>query len=325
MGYDYDILLGIIDFFKNKRILCIGDIMLDRYVYGDVERISPEAPIPILEVTKEDSMLGGAGNVARNIAAFNAEVDFYCVVGDDRAGYEIKRLLEKESNITPFITTSSSTNTSVKTRYVSGQQQLLRVDFEDNSGTSCIMHPEYVADYDAVVISDYDKGALCDQIIGNVIKTANECHIPVVVDSKSGLFSFKGATVWTPNIAELARIADHYGNMLDDENIKDAAHYIIQQYGIKNVLVTRSAKGMTLQTYDNKTHHIPATAKEIFDVVGAGDTVAAVMALGLASKLALRESAFLANMAAGIVVGKHGTSICTPGELKAILVSLILP
>lgn len=309
---DFSVMLGSIDFFRNKKILCIGDVMLDRYVYGDVERISPEAPIPVFTLRKEESMLGAAGNVAKNIAALGANVDFYCMVGDDKAGLEVKRLIGAETNINPFVTTSSAINTTVKTRYLSGNQQMMRVDVDTKS--HAIQLPADVNTYDAVIISDYNKG-VCE---GIDVKTIT---VPCVVDTKSWLGEYAGAMVVTPNLGELAASVDWFNQNGSDEKVYDAARYIINQHKIKNVLVTRASKGMTLLTDNNELHHIPAVAKEVYDVVGAGDTVAAVLALGLASKLSLPEAAIIANVAGGIVVGKRGTATCTPMELKTSILA----
>lgn len=291
--------------------------MLDRYVYGDVERISPEAPIPVFTTQREESMLGAAGNVAKNIAALGAKVDFYCVVGDDKAGLEVKRLIGKEDNINPYVSTSSCINTTVKTRYVSGNQQLMRVDIDSKCNAMSL--PDNWKEYDAIIISDYNKG-ICDDIDISMV------DVPCVVDTKSWMGNYPGAFVVTPNLGELAGSVNWLRQNEDrDEKIIDAAREIIVSHKIKNVLVTRAAKGMTLQTGNNETHHIPAVAKEVYDVVGAGDTVAAVLALGLASKLSIGDAAIIANIAGGIVVGKRGTATCTPLELRIATLALMQP
>lgn len=314
MQNDHSHALAAVDFFRDKRILCIGDVMLDRYVYGDVDRISPEAPIPVFTMRREEAMLGAAGNVAKNIAALGGNVDFYCMVGDDKAGLEVKRLVGSERNIIPFVTTSSAISTTVKTRYLSGNQQMMRVDVDTKS--NAIPLPDNINEYDAVIISDYNKG-VCEEIDVRNIK------VPCVVDTKSWLGEYVGAQVITPNLGELAASVDWFNQNGSDEKVYDAARYIIAQHKIKNVLVTRASKGMTLLTDNNELHHIPAVAKEVYDVVGAGDTVAAVLALGLACKLPMHEAAFIANVAGGIVVGKRGTATCTPMELKANILGFI--
>lgn len=309
---DYSILLGAIDFFRNKKILCIGDVMLDRYIYGDVERISPEAPIPVFSTKREESMLGAAANVAKNIAALGATVEFYSSVGDDKYGVEVKRLLSKENNIIPFLQTEG--NTTVKTRYISGGQQVMRIDSDHKA--NAIDLPD-VTLFDAVIISDYNKG-VCE-----TIKVEN-ISVPCVVDTKSWLGRYCGAMVVTPNLGELADSVGWFRQNGSDEDVVNAANEIVLKHRIRNVLVTRSSKGMTLvEQYAIQPRHIKSTAREIFDVVGAGDTVAAVMALGLASKLSVYESAVIANIAGGIVVGKHGTAICTPRELKTSLLAMM--
>lgn len=306
---DYSNLLGAIDFFRNKKILCIGDVMLDRYIYGDVNRISPEAPIPVFSTKNEESMLGAAGNVAKNIAAFGATVEFYSVVGDDKYGMEIKKLLSKENNILSFLTTSGET--TVKTRYVACGQQLMRID---NDHLSVPVEIPGTDNFDAVIVSDYDKGA-CELIDVSSIK------VPCIVDTKSWLGNYKGAMVVTPNLGELADSVDWFRQDDNDDDVIEAASEIQLNHNIKNVLVTRASKGMTL--VNGGVRHITSTAKEVFDVVGAGDTVAAVMALGLATGLTVYESAIIANVAGGIVVGKRGTATCTPMELKTSILAMM--
>lgn len=314
---DFARLLTAIDTFRSKRILCLGDVMLDKYVYGAVERISPEAPIPILSIVSESSTLGGAGNVVMNMAALGANIEFYSAVGNDRAGIEIKGLLEKARGIVPYISTHGSS--TVKTRYISGNQQVLRVDIDGVSKINYVDSDDICA-CDALVISDYDKG-IAGEIAAKFIAKAKARDIPVVVDSKSlDPVIFRGATFYTPNLSELAKVT-HRSVKTGDE-IKNAALYLLRQYQFKNILVTRSGSGMTLQTYDNATH-IPATAKEVYDVVGAGDTVAAVLTLGLACGLSPHEASYLANIAAGIVVGKRGTSVVEPMELKTEVLKLM--
>lgn len=308
---DYSKLLGAIDFFRNKRILCIGDIMLDRYIYGDVDRISPEAPIPVFSMKKEEAMLGAAGNVAKNIAALGANVHFYSSVGDDKHGMEIKRLLNKELNIFSFLETYG--NTTVKTRYISNGQQLMRVDSDHFSNP--LRFPD-LNGFDAIIISDYNKGT-CQQLV------VDNLSIPCVVDTKSWLGNYKGAFVVTPNLGELADSVDWFRQNGSDEDVKTAAMELIGEHDIKNILVTRSSRGMTLVSNDINAQNIPAVAKEVFDVVGAGDTVAAILALGLSSGLTLYESSIVANIAGGIVVGKRGTAICTPMELKTSLLAMM--
>lgn len=311
MEIDYSNLLGAIDFFRNKRILCIGDIMLDRYIYGDVERISPEAPIPVFSIKEEQIMLGAAGNVAKNIAALGATVEFHTVVGDDRYGIEIKRLLSKEEGIVSYIKTQGET--TVKTRYVSGGQQMMRVD--NDNYCEPIEMPEYW-NFDAIIISDYNKG-VCDKI------AVENLTIPCVVDTKSWLGKYKGAMVITPNLGELADSVDWFRQSSNDEDVVKAAKEIILAHKIKNVLVTRASKGMSLINENSSVTHIPAVAREVFDVVGAGDTVASVLALGIATGLTAQESAVIANIAGGIVVSKRGTATCTPMELKTSILALL--
>lgn len=319
---NHSLLMAAISKFKDKRIMCIGDVMLDRYVYGEVKRVSPEAPIPVLSTSHENMCIGAAGNVARNIASLGAVVEFHSAVGDDNHGTQLQKLLGKEDNIECYLHVHN-TKTTVKTRYISQGQQIVRVDEEDifYHGTA----PDDIShDIDALIISDYQKGMIDLKDINFIIKDARSKAIPVIVDSKSDDFKgFRGATVITPNLGELAAAVDGFPQDGDDNNVVEAAQSVIACDGIENVLVTRASRGMTLQTKGNRTVHIPAVAKEVYDVVGAGDTVAAVIALGLSTGLDIYHSAYLANIAGGIVVGKRGTAVVTPMELKTALVEIM--
>lgn len=318
---DHSLIMAAISKFRGKRIMCIGDVMLDRYVNGDVHRISPEAPIPILSTSSESCCLGAAGNVARNIASLGATVEFHSAVGDDYAGIQIKGLLEKEVNIESYIQTHNG-NTTVKTRYISQGQQILRVDQEKIIWDSVSDH--HIGKADAVILSDYQKGVVSGKYATAIIKESRASGIPVVVDSKARVLTqFRGATVITPNLSELAGAVNWFSPSDNDRKIIDAARSVISCDGIRNVLVTRSSKGMTLVTENDGITYIPATAKEVYDVVGAGDTVTAVLALGLACGLSMENASYLANIAGGIVVGKRGTAIVTPMELKTSLLALM--
>lgn len=293
--------------FKGKNILVAGDVMLDRYVYGRVERISPEAPIPVLAVESEEIMLGGAGNVVRNLSALGANVFFVSVLDKDTDGYEIAGLLGNTKGVEAHLVYEIGRGTTVKTRYVSGQQ-IVRADRENTSrikekteravvqaAISCL------PDCDALIISDYGKGVIDDKTARALIGEARDNDIPIIVDPKNPDWSiYKGATVITPNDQELklAKLTWH-------------------DFGW--VLITRGRHGMTLLSGIplSQEIHINATAKEVYDVSGAGDTVVAVIALGLASGMDMLEAAKLANKAAGIVVGKRGTATVTTAELES--------
>ena len=314
MNLDYSRLLAAIDNFRNKNILCIGDIMLDRYVYGDVNRISPEAPVPVLSNIHEVYSLGAAGNVAKNIASLGAKVEFYAATGTDSFGIRVKSLLEKESLITSYIYTYKG-DTTTKTRYISGNQQILRVDI-DGKFVGVYSLPKNYEGIDCIIISDYCKGMIDNIYASKIIGPAIEKGIPVVVDSKnSNLAGFEGATVITPNLKELASAVGCAVYGANDNDVRDSANALLLKSKINNVLVTRSEYGMSLVNSES-VHHIPVFEQEVYDVTGAGDTVAAIVALGLASGLSMYEASYLANIAAAIVVCKRGTAVVVPSELK---------
>lgn len=307
--------------FAKARILCVGDVMLDRYVYGTVERISPEAPIPILAVVRETAMLGGAGNVVRNLAALKASCCFVSLIGEDPAGREVTHLIAAEPLVEPNLLPEPGRVTTIKVRYVAGSQQLLRADRETVRPAKPHTESELVrraADdlkhCQAVVLSDYGKGVLSDDVIGQVIAAARAQGRPVVVDPRgSDPTRYAGATVITPNRRELGELAGL--RIGTPEQIRDAARVVMAKGGIEAVLVTLSQDGMALFTARGEEHHLRAEAREVYDVSGAGDTVVALLACGLASGLALVDAARLASVAAGIVVGKTGTAVVYPEEL----------
>jgi D-beta-D-heptose 7-phosphate kinase/D-beta-D-heptose 1-phosphate adenosyltransferase len=304
------------------RILVVGDAMLDRYVYGEVERISPEAPVPVCRVTDETAMLGGAGNVVRNLAALGAGVEFVAAVGQDDAGAEIATLLAALAGVRAGLVSTAGRSTTVKTRYFAGIQQLLRTDREATGPLAAKTAEEIVARAEAaldrtdvVVLSDYGKGVLAGPLAGRLIAAAAEAGRPVIVDPKGDDFArYRGASLVTPNRRELAE-ASRMPAATDDEVIA-AARGIIGRCGIAAVLCTRSAEGMTLVTRD-AADHLPAEARAVFDVSGAGDTVVAAVAAALGAGMALVDAAMLANVAAGIVVGKVGTAVAWPQEMTA--------
>ena len=310
---------------RGARVLCIGDLMLDRFVYGEVERISPEAPIPVLHVRREQSMLGGAGNVVRNLVALGARAHFMAAVGDDGAGREVSRLIGEQPGVEPVIVVEADRQTTIKTRFFAASQQLLRVDRETSeplSDSSCerirMTAQKIFPEVRAVVLSDYGKGVLVPALTRALIEAANAAGWPVIVDPKGADYAvYRGASFVTPNRKELHEATRMpVGN---DDEIVAAARHLGAQAGIANVLVTRSQDGMTLVTAKGLAHHLPAEAREVFDVSGAGDTVVAVMAAAIAAGAPPLEAARIANIAAGIVVGKVGTAVVSTDELVAAL------
>jgi D-beta-D-heptose 7-phosphate kinase/D-beta-D-heptose 1-phosphate adenosyltransferase len=308
------------------RVVCIGDLMLDRYVEGRVSRVSPEAPIPVLEVEQETAMLGGVGNVLRNLAALGATAELVATVGVDRAGHELASLLAHEPRVTPRLVSIPGRETSVKTRFVAGKQQLLRADHETTGAISEADRQSLLDDASAalanvpdapLVLSDYGKGVLSDAFTLSLISLAREQDRPVIVDPKGRDFGkYHGATLLTPNRMELALAT---GMPTDtDEEVVAACRKLIADYDITAILATRSERGMTLVEQD-AVYHLPARAREVFDVSGAGDTVAAIVTASLAAGAPLLLAAKLANLGAGVVVGKVGTAVAHPAEILTAL------
>ena len=309
----------------NAKVLCIGDVMLDRFVYGSVNRISPEAPIPIIRVERESAMLGGAGNVARNATALGAAVQFLSLVGDDLPGREVMEYVANDKGVEPYIQTERNRPTTIKTRYIASGQQLLRSDNETTSPIAAdtisnlsALAGQLSADVEAIILSDYGKGVLHTDVVASAINAARAAGKPVIVDPKGTDYSiYRGATVVTPNRAEAQAATGIAVN--SDEDAIAAATKIITDCGIDNVLLTRSQDGMTLVTKDGEAIHLPTEAREVFDVSGAGDTVVACLAAAIAAGSNLSDAARIANVAAGIVVGKIGTAIVYPDELISAL------
>ena len=322
-------LLKVVDEFRNKKILVIGDLMLDHYVEGDVSRISPEAPIQILKINKERYVPGGAANTSNNIAALKAKAIVSGVIGKDEVGKKLIKELKERNIDYSCVIVDESRPTIEKTRFLGMNQQLLRVDNEltndiiDEVGRAIIQKVlKKINDIDVIVITDYGKGVITEKLAKAIVKISKDYNKPLVVDPKPLHKEFyKNSTLITPNFKESSEIAGLSG---ENENnfIETVGNKIMKDLNI-NVLITRGPKGMSLfqknKEPTNKVKHIPTKAKEIFDVSGAGDTVVATIALSIASGLKLEEAAHIANHAAGIVVGKIGTATVTPEELKSML------
>jgi rfaE bifunctional protein kinase chain/domain len=297
-----------------SKLLVVGDVMLDRYWFGDVERISPEAPVPILRVAREEARLGGAANVARNVAALGAECGLVSVVGADEAGSRISALLQ-DAHIFPHVHKQSDLRTTVKLRVVARQQQMVRIDFESQPGSEVLAAQlgtfvEILPRYDLVILSDYGKGGLAH--IAQMIEAARAVGKPVLVDPKGDNYArYRGATLVTPNRAELREVVGHWTSEAD---LEARAQKLRADLELQALLLTRSEDGMTLFT-DQGSWSVPAQAREVYDVSGAGDTVIAVLGTMLAAGRPLREAVALANKAGGIVVGKLGTATVSYEEL----------
>jgi rfaE bifunctional protein kinase chain/domain len=296
------------------RILVVGDVMLDRYWFGEVERISPEAPVPVVHVRATQERLGGAANVARNVEALGVQTGLLSVVGDDEAGRSVSRLLG-ETAIKASLHTDASLATTVKLRVVGRTQQMLRVDFENQPEAEVLAEKldEYeslLSGHDVVILSDYGKGGLTH--ITRMIELARTANRRVLVDPKGDDYArYAGATVITPNRAELRQVVGRWKNEAD---LEARAQKLRRELGIEAVLLTRSEEGMTLFS-QGPSWSIPAVAREVFDVSGAGDTVIAVLAAALGAGADLRTAVTLANRAGGIVVGKLGTATVSYAEL----------
>lgn len=309
-----------ISYFTGKRILVIGDIMLDSYVFGNVTRISPEAPIPIVLATRNDSIIGGAANVAHNIVALGGKATLIGVVGNDLTGKKVTELIRKAGIDSSGIVVQDDKMTIEKTRIIGNKQQLVRIDHEDTlplDDTSKSAIKQFIgktlSSYDAVIISDYNKGVAEEGFTQELIQLARDLKKPIIVDPKPvHAHLFKGVTVITPNHKEASEIA-HLPETNGHE-ILAIGRKIMHELGCK-VVITRGEKGMTI--FDGVSEKdIPTKARQVFDVTGAGDTVTAVLALALAAGSALADAADLANHAAGIVVEKIGNGTVTQEQLR---------
>ncbi len=313
--------LKLIQGLNSGKILIIGDVMLDKYYYGEVQRISPEAPVPIAHIKNEENTLGGAANVAHNLALLGCQVKLLGVVGKDNYCSELKSILE-EKGIEDCLLISGKRSTTTKLRIIGAHQQMMRVDFEDSMSLDPeieaqlleIIKDEIKNQYDCVILSDYAKGVCTESICTLVINNCKNRKIPVLVDPKGQKWDkYQNAFLITPNIKELSDIAGTAINN-EDDLITTYGREILQKYGIANLIVTRSEKGLSLIN-STQVNHIPTKAKEVFDVSGAGDTVVAVLAMLISNGTDLNMAAEIANFAAGIVVGKIGTYALHKDEL----------
>ncbi|MFW6082395.1 MAG: D-glycero-beta-D-manno-heptose-7-phosphate kinase, partial [Desulfosalsimonas sp.] len=313
------------EFLKNagaRHVWVIGDILLDQYMEGGIERISPEAPVQVVNISKEYSRLGGAANVANGLAALGVNVTLGGVIGSDSAGETLLDLCSKQGILTTAIQAEVNRPTIRKLRVISRRQQMIRLDWEqthpiDKQTEDRILKAlDGAAPPDTVVLSDYAKGVLTDSLIQGIISRAEAFGASVAVDPKSRrLERYKGATVIAPNLREFQQALDDPVDAGNDEALASAAARICKDSRIKSLLVTMGESGMALWTPEGGIHRIEAAAREVYDVTGAGDTVMAALALGLASGSDLHTAALISNAAAGIVVGKAGTAVVEPEEL----------
>ena len=300
---------------SRAKVLVVGDAMLDRYWYGDVERISPEAPVPVVAVSKADERPGGAANVARSVRALGARCILFSISGDDREADSLEKLLAG-SDIACHLQRDKLINTTVKLRVISRHQQLIRIDFDCPVSKDARVkllddYLRHLPEHDAVIISDYGKGGL--GYIQEMIQAARSASRPVVVDPKGDDYSgYRGASLITPNRKEFEQVA---GRFRDNADLERRALELARKLDLGGVLVTRGEDGMSLIERDGRFLHIPARAREVFDVTGAGDTVIAAIGCAWAVGSALEDAVQLANIAAGIVVGKLGAATASPAEI----------
>ena len=301
--------------FSKARLLVVGDVMLDRYWFGDSNRISPEAPVPVVQVCKIDERLGGAANVARNVAALGAKTAILGVVGDDEPGKRVAELL-RSSGVDSQLEIDPKVPTTVKLRVIARQQQLIRLDFEEAPSEAALAHKleryeKLVGDADVIILSDYGKGALGQ--VALMIEQARVQKKTILVDPKGDDYAkYRGATVLTPNRSELRQVV---GQWASEEDLTRRAQELRRSLNLEALLLTRSEEGMSLYT-ETGVSHVKAQAREVFDVSGAGDTVIATLAVALAAQWPLEKAMALANRAGSIVVGKLGTAIVTSEELQ---------
>ena len=323
--FQSDILKAHIDRFSCAKVFVIGDIIMDRYVWGDVSRISPEAPVPVVDVKMENGMLGGAANVIRNITALGAKPVLCGVVGNDETGQEILSEIKQMRLKSDGIVTEKGRITGVKTRVVANNQQVVRFDRESREEISPASIGEILAyieknltEIDAIVISDYGKGVISEKIMNGLttlIGPPPRRSVILSVDPKTGSFEhYQGVDIITPNHHEAGLFCGM--EIFDEKTLLQAGKTMLEQLHCRSVLITQGKDGMTLFEKGGKITHIPTVAKKVFDVTGAGDTVIGTISLALAAGLDLKSAAILSNFAAGIVVGEVGTSAVNAKDLK---------
>ncbi len=320
---------GLTDFVahgtENCRVLVVGDVMLDQYYYGEVTRISPEAPVPITRVVKTKETLGGAANVAHNLALLGCQTEVAACIGADHHGGRLRALFEKRGiSIYGLVVTGAPTTT--KLRVIGGHQQMMRLDFEETEPVAgedaerlfMLAQASLSDGAGALVLSDYGKGIVTAELCARLIEVAHKKGVPVVVDPKgSDWEKYRGADYITPNLKELNAVQASPARN-EDTAVERAARYAMERFGIRAMVATRSECGLSLVT-ENSSVHIPTKAQEVFDVSGAGDTVIAAFALALAGGLLPEQGAYLANLAASVVVAKLGTYAVSKGELLSAL------
>lgn len=311
----------LFDNLNSARVLVYGDLMIDQYLWGNVNRISPEAPVPIVEVTSETMHLGGAANVARNISAIGCNVELVGLVGDDENAAKLQHLLEREGISQHKLVSDQKRPTTVKTRIIAHNQQVVRADRESRDEIDGYTENEFVKhiegrldDLQCLLISDYGKGVITSSFLNTIVSLARKKGKLIAVDPKETHFrNYKQVSVITPNEHEAAFAAGK--RIRDDESLKDVGWGLLKELELDSILVTLGARGMALFEQEGNFNHLPTVAKKVFDVTGAGDTVIAVMTAMMAAGATKLEAAYIANQAAGIVVGYIGTAYVSRDEL----------
>jgi D-beta-D-heptose 7-phosphate kinase/D-beta-D-heptose 1-phosphate adenosyltransferase len=324
---DLSALQHLLGLAPGRRVACVGDLMVDRYVYGEVTRVSPEAPVPVLKRSRELVMLGASGNVARNVAALGGEVTLVGLIGGDAEGHEAQRLVGEERGVEGYLVTDSERPTTLKTRFVSGGQQLLRVDLEAARPVSGDVEQRLIRtirdaakDAGAILLSDYGKGVVTEAVIACCREAAAESGGKLVVDSKARSFARYGPVdLIKPNAAELANATDLPTET--DAQIEAALVRALDLWETKAILVTRASKGISLAVRGQAVRHFPTAAREVFDASGAGDTTLAALGLALAADVAIEEAIAFAQLASGVAVSKIGTATVSPDELVEAAIS----
>lgn len=318
-------IIKAIEAFPRRRILVVGDIMMDQFIWGEVSRISPEAPVPVVQVRDETFLLGGAANVVNNLLGLGGRVYLAGVIGNDGTGRRLLKQLQAEGVNTEGVVIDESRPTAVKTRVIAHHQQVVRVDKEKNSPLS----PETLERllqgirknaprFHGIIVSDYDKGVVSKKLMGQLKKIATGAAIPILVDPKPrNMDWYREVTLITPNHLETAQAV---GRKIESEaDLRWAGHRLLKELNCDSVLITRGPEGMSLFTKNKKISHIPTVAKKVFDVTGAGDTVIATLAMSLVAGMDLVQACRTANYAAGIVVGEVGTAAVQVETLKKVL------
>ncbi len=324
-AYDPKVLSDGIDRFTSCRILVVGDVIMDEYLWGRVERISPEAPVPVVEVEKDDRRLGGAGNVVRNIIALGGQALLFGVIGDDPMGAEVVSKLGQLNSVADGVVLEDRRPTTIKTRVWAHSQQVVRVDREKREPVSEASIKKILAilkdelnHSDAILVADYGKGVVTQSLMDGIRSLIRGSQIILAVDpTVQNLALYKDVTVITPNSHEAQLMSGIH--IRDGQSLKQAGIHLLKELSCQMVLITQGDKGMTLFEGNDRTTQIPTEARKVFDVSGAGDTVTGTFTLALAAGLTPREAAVLANLAAGIVVGEVGTAAVSASKLKEVL------